>query len=85
MLRGGMTPEAALRAAQSSVRRRPEWRSPYYWAAFTTQGEFREAIGPRRAPASDQTFVKLLAGGSLQLVFFSAAVAWWYRLRRLRV
>ena len=33
-----LTPAAALRAAQSEMRRQPRWRAPYYWAAFTLQG-----------------------------------------------
>ncbi|HKV11312.1 MAG TPA: CHAT domain-containing tetratricopeptide repeat protein [Thermoanaerobaculia bacterium] len=39
MLKEGLSPPAALRAAQNEIRRR--WRSPYYWAAFTLQGEWR--------------------------------------------
>lgn len=30
----------ALRKAQNAIRSRPEWRSPYYWAAFVLQGEY---------------------------------------------
>jgi len=31
----------ALREAQDSLRRQPRWSAPYYWAAFTLQGEWR--------------------------------------------
>ncbi len=31
---------AALRAAQLELRRNPRWQAPYYWAAFTLQGEW---------------------------------------------
>ena len=34
-------PSAALRQAQLSLQREPAWSSPYYWAAFTLQGEWR--------------------------------------------
>ncbi|MEC4806573.1 MAG: CHAT domain-containing protein [Jaaginema sp. PMC 1079.18] len=34
------TPAAALRSAQISLWQNPQWRSPYYWAGFTLQGEF---------------------------------------------
>ena len=34
-------PPAALRAAQRSLRAEPGWEHPYYWAAFTLQGEWR--------------------------------------------
>jgi CHAT domain-containing protein len=35
------SPAAALRAAQIEVRRQARWSSPYYWAAFQLQGEWR--------------------------------------------
>ena len=41
MLDGGQRPAAALRAAQIEMSRDVRWRSPYYWAAFTLQGEWR--------------------------------------------
>jgi CHAT domain-containing protein/Tfp pilus assembly protein PilF len=37
----GMTPAAALRAAQIWMWRQKQWSSPYYWAAFQIQGEWR--------------------------------------------
>ena len=36
-----LAPAAALRHAQLSLQREPAWRSPYYWGAFTLQGEWR--------------------------------------------
>ncbi|MEG4395528.1 CHAT domain-containing protein [Microcoleus sp. BROC3] len=41
MLQKGLTPAAALRAAQLEMLKQEEWRSSYYWAAFTLQGEWR--------------------------------------------
>jgi CHAT domain-containing protein/tetratricopeptide (TPR) repeat protein len=41
MLGEGMRPAAALRAAQVYMWRQNQWRSPYYWAAFTLQGEWK--------------------------------------------
>ena len=41
MLQKGLTPAAALRAAQLEILKQEKWRSPYYWAAFTLQGEWR--------------------------------------------
>lgn len=35
------TPAAALRQAQISMLRDSRWQDPYYWAAFTMQGEWR--------------------------------------------
>ena len=41
MLQKGLTPAAALRAAQLEMWNQDKWKSPYYWAAFTLQGEWR--------------------------------------------
>jgi len=41
MLKEGMRPAAALRAAQVSLMNDKRWASPYYWASFTLQGEWR--------------------------------------------
>jgi len=41
MLRDNQRPAAALRAAQLEVLKQKQWQSPYYWAAFTLQGEWR--------------------------------------------
>jgi CHAT domain-containing protein len=41
MLREGRRPAAALRLAQVEMLQRPQWQSPYFWAAFTLQGEWR--------------------------------------------
>jgi len=53
MLLRGMTPAAALRAAQNSIRQEPQWSSPYYWAAFTLQGDYRQVITP--VPATTES------------------------------
>jgi len=41
MLRNNKTPAAALRAAQVELLRTTQWQSPYYWAPFVMQGEWR--------------------------------------------
>ena len=40
MLKDGLRPAAALRAAQVSMLKERRWNSPHYWAAFTIQGEW---------------------------------------------
>jgi CHAT domain-containing protein/Tfp pilus assembly protein PilF len=37
----GLSPAAALRAAQIEVRKQGRWSSPYYWAGFQIEGEWR--------------------------------------------
>ena len=41
MLTRGERPAAALRAAQLAMWKTAGWSSPYYWAAFTLQGEWK--------------------------------------------
>src|SRR5262249_14287710 len=41
MLNDRMSPAAALREAQVAIWRQPQWRAPYYWAAFVMQGEWK--------------------------------------------
>ena len=41
MLRSGKTPAAALRAAQIEMLRTRQWQSPYFWAPFVMQGEWK--------------------------------------------
>jgi CHAT domain-containing protein len=44
LLQEKLTPAAALRAAQLEIQgqtEHPNWHSPFYWAAFTLQGEWR--------------------------------------------
>lgn len=41
MLAEGLTPADALRRAQLHMMDQRRWRHPYYWAAFTLQGEWR--------------------------------------------
>lgn len=82
MLRGGMPPAEALRAAQNSIRQEPQWSSPYFWAAFTLQGDYSRVIKSTPARALSISG-KGLAGASLLIVL--ASVGWWYyRSRRIR-
>jgi CHAT domain-containing protein len=41
MLGAGMQPAAAMREAQIRMWRQKQWHAPYYWAAFTLQGEWK--------------------------------------------
>lgn len=75
MLQGGMRPAQALRAAQNSIRQEPQWRAPFYWAAFTLQGDYSQVIQtPNASRAAGYEKTIAWAGGFLLL----AAAAWWY-------
>ena len=41
MLKENLRPAAALRAAQIEMSRQKRWTSPYYWAGFIIQGEYK--------------------------------------------
>ena len=41
MLKTHKTPAAALRAAQTEMLSQRQWQSPYYWAGFVIQGEWK--------------------------------------------
>jgi CHAT domain-containing protein len=41
MLGRGERPAEALRAAQIALWKSKGWDAPYYWAAFTLEGEWR--------------------------------------------
>jgi CHAT domain-containing protein len=41
LVRDNRPATAALRKAQSELRKSPRWRSPYYWAGFVLQGDWR--------------------------------------------
>jgi CHAT domain-containing protein len=41
MLQEELAPAAALRKAQLEMAKKPAWKSPYFWAGFSLQGEWR--------------------------------------------
>jgi CHAT domain-containing protein/tetratricopeptide (TPR) repeat protein len=41
MVKDGLRPAAALRAAQVAMWKQQRWQEPYYWAAFVLQGEWK--------------------------------------------
>jgi CHAT domain-containing protein len=80
MLQNQMQPAEALRAAQNSIRQQPRWRSPYYWAAFTLQGEYQQVIKP--VNYSDAMTLRLRISIVLALLMLPAVALWWYLRRR---
>lgn len=41
MIKDGLRPAAALRAAQLAMLQQKQWAEPYYWAAFVVQGDWK--------------------------------------------
>ncbi|HEX7226849.1 MAG TPA: CHAT domain-containing protein, partial [Candidatus Binatia bacterium] len=78
MLQQGMTPAAALRAAQNTIRQDSRWRSPHYWAAFTLQGEYKQTIH-----VGNPTAVLIQRIGiATVLIAFLVGAGWWFSRRR---
>ena len=46
MAADGLSPAAALRAAQLSLRQERRWKDPYYWAGFVLMGEWAAPPSP---------------------------------------
>lgn len=44
MLQDNLAPAAALKEAKVAMWKQKRWQSPYYWAAFVLQGEYRNRI-----------------------------------------
>lgn len=41
LISAGRSPAAALRGAQLALLKQPQWQHPYYWSAFTIQGDWQ--------------------------------------------
>jgi CHAT domain-containing protein len=83
MLQRGMGPAAALRAAQMEIRSQPKWSSPYYWAAFTFQGDYDLTI--RSEPPALRFGYGQLIGGIALVCLLAATACWLVRYRRSRI
>jgi CHAT domain-containing protein len=73
MLQEGATSSAALRSAKQKMWSQRRWQSPYYWAAFVVQGDYRQTIKAQnvRPRAAVKTTVIVIA------VITCAALAIW--------
>ena len=79
LLRDGLPPAAALKTAKREMWKQERWRSPFYWAAFTLQGEYTENL--RVARRTNLTSI-LIIGGVLVLIITSVCtIALRYRRR----
>jgi CHAT domain-containing protein len=67
----GLSPAAALREAQLSLRKQKRWHEPYYWAGFVIQGRYdgKESAGYRSGPLVKVAAVGVLAGTVLFAAF----------------
>src|SRR5882724_7283663 len=74
MFTRGLSPAAALRDAQLTMRRQPRWHAPYFWAAFVIQGQYneKENFGRRSFPTGQRVAIVCVLAGLLLFasVFF---------------
>ena len=66
MLRQGVPPVAALRAAKLKMMEDPRWQAPYYWAGFVFQGDYDSRINLE----NNRRFVMVLGVLFIALVSF---------------
>jgi CHAT domain-containing protein/Tfp pilus assembly protein PilF len=74
MLREGLRPAAALRAAQVSMSKEQRWSAPYFWAGFVLQGEWRNppvAAGPSATDSRRTSAHRFLGCPGLARALFS--------------
>lgn len=64
MLKDGLPPAAALKTAKWEMWKQQRWRPPFYWAAFTLQGEYATDLGGVR----HTSLVRVLVIGSVVLL-----------------
>jgi len=78
----GLSPSAALRAAQLEMRQKKRWQEPYYWAGFVIQGQYEGKVNNSHqlTPAVKMTGLGLVALGLSLSVFL---VLWQRRRRNL--
>lgn len=76
MLRDGLPPAAALRAAQQSIRAKERWHSPYFWAGFILQGEYNQTFAPPKKVSRFPFAATLLLMG---LTAIAILLAWMRR------
>jgi CHAT domain-containing protein len=48
LFKNRLTPAAALSEAKREMWKQPRWRAPFYWAAFTLQGEYSDHLAVAR-------------------------------------
>lgn len=74
MLKNGKTPSEALRLAQNSIRQKPQWSAPHYWAGFTLQGEYNYVV---KVPRNGwQVYQIVLLAAAVVSLFALCAFLW---------
>jgi len=83
MFQKGLTPAAALREAQLSLRSQRRWNSPYYWAAFVIQGQYDQR--DLRTPRQPIFGLTSLVTSFILLSGMAGLVVRWRRRKTVRI
>jgi CHAT domain-containing protein len=70
MLGEGLPPGAALQKAKQLMQSDPKWKHPFFWAAFTLQGEYREKVKVNSPWAAYALIVVPFAAASFALFVY---------------
>ncbi|MCA1565911.1 MAG: CHAT domain-containing protein [Acidobacteria bacterium] len=70
MLIDGLSPSAALKTSKREMWKQERWHAPFYWAAFTLQGEYTMDLRVTRRP----NLMRMLVLGSFFLVLVSLCI-----------
>lgn len=73
MFRKGLTPAAAMRESQLALRRQKRWHAPYYWAAFTIQGQY-DQIEEIASPKVSRSEWLVASAGVLSSLFLASCL-----------
>lgn len=79
MLREGLSPAAALREAQIAMWKRKRWHSPYFWAAFVLQGEYKDSVNDGTGNQVSAGMIRIVEAGVIVLILFISGL---YAVRR---
>ena len=71
-----LTPSKALQEAQIKMWQSGRYKSPFYWAAFTLQGDYK------RAPNLSRDFPYAIFLSVIGLAVLAFGIFWLYRFRR---
>ena len=79
MIEDGLPPAAALRRAQIELLQQKRWQAPYYWAAFTLQGDWERSFP---SPSENATRIQRMC--VLIVLFLGVGVVSYSFLQRMR-
>jgi CHAT domain-containing protein len=82
LFKRGLSPAAALRAAQLQMAQQKAWQSPYYWAGFVIQGRYDEKVSVSEFSYLTSKRIVLLLGVVLAFSTMTIVVL---RRRRQRI